>query len=111
MKELLANCVDGQWNSSFNWQYILCCLKYPNKTNLSFLFFLPEPGSLLEYGYLSGAFYHFLEMEDVKNDKQMLSETSSLSHHDDHSSEEFTKNLVLNAKAETEGDLSIGENT
>ncbi|XP_062082905.1 protein WEAK CHLOROPLAST MOVEMENT UNDER BLUE LIGHT 1-like [Humulus lupulus] len=50
-------------------------------------------------------------MEDVKIGEQLPPETSSLSHHDDHSSEEITNNLVLNAKAETESDLSIGEST
>ncbi|KAM6595359.1 hypothetical protein CsatA_005883 [Cannabis sativa] len=45
-------------------------------------------------------------MEDVKISEQLPPETSSLSHHD-----EMTDKSVLNGKAETGSDLSIGEST
>ena len=52
-----------------------------------------------------------MEMEDVKTGEQLPSETSSLPHHNDHSSDETTKNSVLNGKAETESELSAVENS
>ncbi|PON94183.1 WEB family [Trema orientale] len=50
-------------------------------------------------------------MEDVKIGEQLPPEISSLSHHDDHSSDDAKKNSVLNGKVETESELLKMENS
>ncbi|EXC19761.1 hypothetical protein L484_006336 [Morus notabilis] len=50
-------------------------------------------------------------MEDVKNGEQLPPESSSLSNHDDHSSNETTENPVLNGKLENNGESLMTGNS
>ncbi|EXC03928.1 hypothetical protein L484_002496 [Morus notabilis] len=50
-------------------------------------------------------------MEDVKNGEQLPPESSSLSNHDDHSSNETTENPVLNGKLENNDNQASSSTT